>query len=185
MKTKINLIIILVFAISVFIIPQLAYADHGEFGIRIGDIRSESCEEADTCFIPSNMSVDVGSEITWINDSYISIRLVIEPQNIPNSQTITTGQIKRGTTYSMSSDVPGDYYYYSLEQPWAHGIITFEGQSHMEEEIPKPEELEPEIETMIPDWVRNNAGWWADGQIEDSDFVAGIQYLIENGIISI
>ena len=44
---------------------------------------------------------------------------------------------------------------------------------------------ESKIDTTIPDWVRNNAGWWADGQIEDSDFVAGIQYLIENDIIKI
>lgn len=44
-------------------------------------------------------------------------------------------------------------------------------------------ELIPEID--IPDWVRNNAGWWADDQIGDSDFVSGIQYLISQGIMSI
>ena len=49
-----------------------------------------------------------------------------------------------------------------------------------------PETQSGELSTKdIPDWVRNNAGWWAEGQIGDSDFVAGIQYLIENGIISI
>jgi len=37
----------------------------------------------------------------------------------------------------------------------------------------------------IPDWIKNNAGWWASGQIEDSDFVSGIQYLIENGIMKL
>jgi hypothetical protein len=37
----------------------------------------------------------------------------------------------------------------------------------------------------IPDWIRNNAGWWADGQITDSDFVQGIQYLIKEGIMRI
>ena len=35
----------------------------------------------------------------------------------------------------------------------------------------------------IPDWVKNNAGWWADGQIPDSAFVQGIQFLIKEGII--
>jgi len=44
-------------------------------------------------------------------------------------------------------------------------------------------ELVPEID--IPDWVRNNAGWWADDQIGDSDFVSGIQYLISQGIMNI
>ena len=44
-------------------------------------------------------------------------------------------------------------------------------------------ELPPEIE--IPSWVKQNAGWWADGAIADSDFVSGIQYLISNGIMNI
>ena len=38
---------------------------------------------------------------------------------------------------------------------------------------------------VIPQWIKNNAGWWADGQIEDSDFVSGIQYLINQGIMVI
>jgi len=39
--------------------------------------------------------------------------------------------------------------------------------------------------TVIPDWVKNNAGWWADDMIEDSDFAQGIQYLISEGIMTI
>ena len=38
---------------------------------------------------------------------------------------------------------------------------------------------------QIPAWVKNNAGWWADDKISDSDFVSGIQYLISNGIMKI
>jgi len=37
----------------------------------------------------------------------------------------------------------------------------------------------------IPAWIKNNAGWWSDGQIGDSDFVSGIQYLINQGIMTI
>ena len=36
---------------------------------------------------------------------------------------------------------------------------------------------------IVPDWIKNNAGWWADGQIDDNSFVSGIQYLIKVGII--
>jgi len=39
--------------------------------------------------------------------------------------------------------------------------------------------------TEIPDWVRGNAQWWAQGAIGDSDFVSGIQYLIKEGIMTI
>ncbi len=39
--------------------------------------------------------------------------------------------------------------------------------------------------SVIPDWVKNNAGWWSDGLISDEDFAGGLQYLIANGIISV
>jgi peptidoglycan/xylan/chitin deacetylase (PgdA/CDA1 family) len=38
---------------------------------------------------------------------------------------------------------------------------------------------------LIPDWIRNNAGWWAEGQIEDETFVQGLQYLIKEKIMKI
>jgi len=37
----------------------------------------------------------------------------------------------------------------------------------------------------IPSWIKNNAGWWADGQIDDNSFVQGIQWLIKEGIMKI
>ena len=37
----------------------------------------------------------------------------------------------------------------------------------------------------IPSWIKNNAGWWADGQIDDVAFIQGIQYLITNGILEV
>ena len=37
----------------------------------------------------------------------------------------------------------------------------------------------------VPDWIKNNAGWWADGQIDDSSFVSGIQWLISNDVMTI
>ena len=37
----------------------------------------------------------------------------------------------------------------------------------------------------IPDWVKNNAKWWADGMLHDEDFTNGIEYLINNEIIEI
>jgi len=42
-----------------------------------------------------------------------------------------------------------------------------------------------QAETSIPSWIKNNAGWWADGQISDEDFLSGIKYLIENNVIKV
>ena len=37
----------------------------------------------------------------------------------------------------------------------------------------------------VPEWIKNNAGWWATDQIDDSSFLQGIQYLINEGIMII
>ena len=42
-----------------------------------------------------------------------------------------------------------------------------------------------ETRVPIPNWIKNNAGWWADGQIDDDAFVSGIKYLVDNGIVRI
>ena len=36
---------------------------------------------------------------------------------------------------------------------------------------------------VVPDWIRNNASWWSSGQIDDSTFIRGIEFLIKNEII--
>ena len=38
-------------------------------------------------------------------------------------------------------------------------------------------------QNKIPDWVKNNVEWWADGIIGDSEFVSGIEFLINQGIL--
>ncbi len=48
-----------------------------------------------------------------------------------------------------------------------------------------PEQASETAKEQVPDWVRNNAGWWADGQISEDDFVNGIKWLVEKGIIKV
>ena len=65
----------------------------------------------------------------------------------------------------------------------AFSNATFEIGKAGESIAPIPELYEPE--TSIPGWIKNNAGWWADGQIDDSSFVSGIQWLISNNVMTI
>ena len=45
--------------------------------------------------------------------------------------------------------------------------------------------LTAEPVTIIPNWIKTHAGWWAGGQINDSTYLLGIQYLIKEGIMVI
>ena len=38
---------------------------------------------------------------------------------------------------------------------------------------------------QIPHYVKNNVRWWANGEITNSDFINGIQFLIKNGYMVI
>jgi len=38
---------------------------------------------------------------------------------------------------------------------------------------------------QVPDWIKNNARWWANGQIPDSAFVSGLEWLISKGILKV
>ena len=37
----------------------------------------------------------------------------------------------------------------------------------------------------IPSWVKKNAAWWSDGQLNDHDFAKGVEYLVQENIISV
>jgi len=57
-------------------------------------------------------------------------------------------------------------------------INIWETEPILKEEISDVKEIK-----IIPSWVKNNAGWWAEGTIDDDSFVQGIQFLIKEGII--
>jgi hypothetical protein len=46
--------------------------------------------------------------------------------------------------------------------------------------------LEEEVEQVkVPDWVKNNAKWWGEDQIDEGTFLLAIEYLVKNEIITI
>jgi len=47
------------------------------------------------------------------------------------------------------------------------------------------QEIIEEVIVPIPDWIKNNAGWWSDGTINDDAFISAIQYLVEKGILDV
>ena len=48
----------------------------------------------------------------------------------------------------------------------------------------KPAFLEKIEENKIPLWIKNNAAWWTQDKISDTDFIQGIEYLVQKKIIN-
>ena len=62
-------------------------------------------------------------------------------------------------------------------------IIELGPGTQVKSQIPKESAI---LEaSSIPSWIKNNAGWWADGTIDDTAFVQGIQFLIKENILQI
>ena len=40
-------------------------------------------------------------------------------------------------------------------------------------------------EYKIPPWIRDNAKWWSEGLITDQEYINGLQYLIQQGILKV
>jgi hypothetical protein len=47
------------------------------------------------------------------------------------------------------------------------------------------DEITQTATASVPDWVKNTAGWWADGAISEGEFVNAIEHLVKTGTIII
>ena len=74
----------------------------------------------------------------------------------------------------------------STSEIFSAAIVKISGQNM----APLLDKIEPKYRMSksvekVPVWIKNNAGWWAAGQITESDFLSGINHLVKSGIISV
>ena len=132
----------------------------------------------------SNSDAKLGYDIldTFLMDSPISVpyelKLFYNEKELLKKTGISTGSKTQsdGFEFFIPSDVSGIL------------VAKFENLdgnklAHLEFPLLVDRITTTENQYFIPNWVKNNAGWWADGQIPDSAFVQGIQFLIKEGII--
>ena len=134
--------------------------------------------------IRSNANVILGFDVldTFLKDRPISVpyelSLFSSQKEILTKSGISTGSKIQsdGLEFFIPEDVSGIL------------VVKFEnlgGNKLANVEFPLVVNSSGSESTSIPAWIKNNAGWWADGQIPDSAFVQGIQFLIKEGIIVI
>ena len=138
------------------------------FADKIIDIALNSsvpgCELTESCYLPYEEKLSVGDLVLWNNIDSAAHTVSSGNPREGKSNHFDSGIIAPGDTFSHKFDTAGSYAYYCELHPWMVGLISI-GDS------------------TIPSWIKNNAGWWADGTIDDNSFVQGIEYLIENKIL--
>jgi len=79
----------------------------------------------------------------------------------------------------------GTYSVYVEWKGYHIGTVTIDVTQKLKSQPTTTPALTAEPVTAIPGWIKTHAGWWAGGQINDSAYLLGIQYLIEEGIMVI
>ena len=77
--------------------------------------------------------------------------------------------------FIQSIDDMGYWHVAFTVEPQSQGVLKISGFD---------KGLPPELPT-IPVWVKQNADWWTTGQIPDSEFLEGIDFLFEKQILSV
>ena len=101
---------------------------------------------------------------------------------IPNvfAQDVMPSWIKNNAGWWANDEISENEFLRAIEYLIQNDIIVITN-------VPSYENSEISIDfsytKLVPNWIKNNAGWWADGQISDSSFISGLQWLISNGII--
>jgi len=66
-----------------------------------------------------------------------------------------------------------------------HDTLNDQQDSFDNNIVEKTFSISPHTNYEIPNWIRNNAGWWASGTIDDASFINAIQFLIKENILQI
>ena len=121
-----------------FMVPE-ADADHSTETVQNAPGSSYvGCEETNSCFLPSTVTINVGGTVTWEN-----------PDNVPHTVTSGTSSngpdgyfdsnlIMVGDTYTNTFDSAGTYTYFCMIHPWMAGTVTVTAEEAAEEESLQP-----------------------------------------------
>ena len=81
------------------------------------------CEDTNECYIPFNVSVSAGEEITWSNDDSAAHTVTSGLPGAPDG-IFDSSLFMADGTFSVTLDESGEYPYYCMVHPWMTGNIT-------------------------------------------------------------
>lgn len=123
MKTIAISSIFAVLALAV-LVPS-AFADHMQVDVSIPEGSStQGCEVDNKCFIPDEVTVDVGGEVTWTNDDTAAHTVTSGTPSDGPDGTFDSSLITAGKTFSFTFEEAGTYNYFCQVHPWMTGSVV-------------------------------------------------------------
>jgi plastocyanin len=82
------------------------------------------CDETNECYIPFNVSISAGDEVTWSNDDTAAHTVTSGmPADGPDGN-FDSSLFMAGDTFSVTLDEAGEYPYFCMVHPWMTGNIS-------------------------------------------------------------
>ena len=127
-----------------------AFADHMTASVSAPEGTSvPGCEATNECFVPYEVTVDVGGEVTWSNDDSAAHTVTAGSATDGPSGVFDSSLFMAGTTFSHKFEVAGEFPYFCMVHPWMQGIVTVQDEG----EEPEPGTIivgaPPEDETTV------------------------------------
>ncbi len=102
---------------------QTAFAD-ASVGIPAGS-SVPGCEETNECWIPNEVTVDVGGEVTWSNDDSAAHTVTSGTPSDSDSvgAMFDSSLLLADTTFSYTFEEEGSVDYFCIVHPWMQGVV--------------------------------------------------------------
>lgn len=138
------------FAVAAGMVASPAFADHPTANVSVPQGTSvPGCEATNECYIPYEVTVDVGGEVTWSNDDSAAHTVTGGSAADGPSGVFDSSLFMAGTTYTFKFEEEGTYPYFCMVHPWMEGIVTVQAdepgeETHEDEEMHMEDEVHME-----------------------------------------
>ena len=129
------------FAIVAGMATSPAFADHPTASVSTPEGTSvPGCETTNECYIPYEVTVDVGGEVTWTNDDTAAHTVTGGSAADGPSGVFDSSLFMAGTTFTHKFEAAGEFPYFCMVHPWMEGIVIVqeadaeEEDTHMEDD---------------------------------------------------
>ncbi len=101
--------------------PEVMEPFSGTISVPSGS-SAPGCDETNECFIPADVSINVGETVTWSNDDSAAHTVT---SGVPGAadDVFDSSLFMAGTTFSHTFDEAGEYDYFCLVHPWMTGKV--------------------------------------------------------------
>ncbi len=83
------------------------------------------CEETDRCYTPSQIIIESGKQVTWVNEDSAFHSVTSGFYDTP-SELFDSGHLDPFESYTFTFDTVGTYDYFCTLHPWMMGQVIVE-----------------------------------------------------------